>query len=148
MHYIATTREGENLLGMFTLATLARPRIAAFNPGRMGKGSQLLYACQNPLRNTDGWKSPPSPRRSYSTGKTPISNTPNLLPLLFTLVLLANAAKAVDYQEEWEEEADVSCAKLRLSSVKVIFFHQIWRWWSQKGKMVSSLLAQRVVLLR
>ena len=34
---------------------------------------------------------------------------PTLLLLLVTLAVLANAAQAVDYQEEWEEEeADVS----------------------------------------
>ena len=50
----------------------------------MGKGRQLFDALQNPL-----W--------------------PTLLLLLVTLAVLANAAQAVDYQEEWEEEeADVS----------------------------------------
>ena len=53
-------------------------------------------------------------------------NKPSLFLLFLTLVFLANAAEAVDYQEEWEEdEADVSHAQLRFSSLKVIFFHLI-----------------------
>ena len=88
----------------------------------MWKGSQLLHARQNPLRNSaDG----PKPRSNLRRSHTLILNHATTFILLLTLVLLANAAEAVDYQEEWEEEADVSCAKLRLSSVKVIFFYQI-----------------------
>ena len=84
----------------------------------MGKGSQLLGA----HRNSDGRKPRPNLRRS----QTAILNQPTLFLILLTLVLLANAAQAVDYQEEWEEdEADVSHAQLRFSSLKVIFFHLI-----------------------
>ena len=88
----------------------------------MGKGSQLLGAHRNPLQNSDGRKPRPNLRRS----QTAILNQPTLFLLLLTLVLLANVASAVDYQEEWEEdEADVSHAQLRFSSLKVIFFHLI-----------------------
>ena len=73
----------------------------------MGTGRQLFDTPQNPPWNSDGRKAPPKLRRSYSGGK--ISNQPTLLLVLVTLVLLANAAQAVDYQEVWEEEeADVS----------------------------------------
>ena len=88
----------------------------------MGKGSQLLGALRNPHQNSDGRKPRPNLRRS----QTVILNQPTLFLLLLTLVLLANVASAVDYQEEWEEdEADVSHAQLRFSSLKVIFFHLI-----------------------
>ena len=73
----------------------------------MGTRRQLFDTPQNPLWNADGRKPPPNLRRSHSGGK--ILNQPTLLLVLVTLVLLANAAQAVDYQEEWEEEeADVS----------------------------------------
>ena len=85
----------------------------------MGKGRQLLGSLRNPLWNSDGWKPPPNLRRS----RTAILNQPSLFFLLLTLFLLANAAQAVDYQEEWEEEeADVSQAELRFFSLNVIFF--------------------------
>ena len=62
---------------------------------------------QNPLWNSDFRRPQPNLRRSHSGGR--ILNQPTLLLVLVTLVLLANAAQAVDYQEEWEEEeADVS----------------------------------------
>ena len=62
---------------------------------------------QNPLWNSDGRKPPPNLRTSHTNGK--ILNQPTLLLVLVTLAVLANAAQAVDYQEEWEEkEADVS----------------------------------------
>ena len=71
---------------------------------------QLLDAPQNPLRNSDLRKPPPNLRRGHTGGK--ILNQPTLLLVLVTLALLANAAKAVDYQEECEdEEADVSPVK-------------------------------------
>ena len=88
----------------------------------MGKGSQLLGALQNLVWNSDGQKPPPNLRRSQTT----MLNKPSLFLLFLTLVFLANAAEAVDYQEEWEEEeADVSHVKLRFSSLKVIFIHLI-----------------------
>lgn len=88
----------------------------------MGKGSQLLGALQNLVWNSDGPNPPPNLRRT----QTAILNLPTLFLLLLTLVFLANAAEAVDYQEEWEEEeADVSHVKHRFSGLKVIFFHLI-----------------------
>ena len=72
----------------------------------------MLDTSQNPLWNSDvGQKPRANLRRSHPGGK--ILKQPTLLLLvLVTLVLLANAAKAVDYLEEWEEEeADVSAVK-------------------------------------
>ena len=57
----------------------------------------MLDACKNLLWNADERKPELELRRSQ----------PHMFPLLLiTLVLLANAVSAVDYQEDWEE-ADV-----------------------------------------
>ena len=80
----------------------------------------MLDTPQNPLWKSDvGRKPPPNLRRSHPGGK--ILKQPTLF-LLVLVTFLANAAKAVDYLEEWEEEeeTDVSQnARLRFSILKV-----------------------------
>ena len=56
--------------------------------------SQLLAVNQNP-----------APSKRLRRLRRPSASHPHLL---LVLVLLVNIARAVDYQEEWEEESDVS----------------------------------------
>ena len=56
--------------------------------------SQLLAVNQNP-----------APIKRLRRLRRPSTSHPRLL---LVLVLLVNIARAVDYQEEWEEESDVS----------------------------------------